>query len=82
MYNKVVAPLVWIFSLKYFIHWINCLFFFFSVKTEDYFDSGIMEKIQDQLNAITSRSEIDINGSLSTITFHSTVSSEYKKYMY
>lgn len=43
------------------------------VKTEDYFDTGIMESIQEQLNAITSRTEIDINGSLSTITFHSTV---------
>ena len=50
----------------------------FSVKTEDYFDAGIMESIQDQLNAITSRTEIDINGSLSTITFHSTVSIQMK----
>ena len=46
----------------------------FSVKTEDYFDGGIMERLQDQLNAITSRTEIDINGSSSTITFHSSVS--------
>ena len=54
---------------------LKCLLIFvFSVKTEDYFDNGIMEKIQNQLNAITSHTEIDINGSLSTITFHSTVS--------
>ncbi|XP_060579776.1 zinc finger protein AEBP2-like isoform X2 [Ruditapes philippinarum] len=43
------------------------------VKTEDYFDTGVMERLQQQLNVITERTQLDLNGSNNSVTFHSSV---------
>lgn len=47
---------------------------FFSVKQVDFFDDGIMEKVQAELTYITDLTQIDLNGSSNSATFHSCVS--------
>ncbi|XP_076079835.1 zinc finger protein aebp2-like [Mytilus galloprovincialis] len=43
------------------------------VKTTDYFDPGIMERLSDQVTFVTNKTQIDLNGSSDSVTFHSTV---------
>jgi hypothetical protein len=46
---------------------------FFSVKTTDYFDPGIMDRLTDQVTFVTNKTQIDLNGSSDSVTFHSSV---------
>ncbi|WAR08733.1 AEBP2-like protein [Mya arenaria] len=41
------------------------------IKTDDYIDTGTMERLQHQLNVIAQRTEIDLNNSNISVTFHS-----------
>lgn len=43
------------------------------VKQVDFFDDGIMEKVQAELTYITDLTQIDLNGSSNSATFHSCV---------
>ena len=47
--------------------------FFLSVKTTDYFDPGIMDRLTDQVTFVTNKTQIDLNGSSDSVTFHSSV---------
>ena len=49
-------------------------FFLLSVKATDYFDTGIMDRLSDQVTCITDKTQIDLNGSTDSVTFHSQVS--------
>ncbi|KAK3576345.1 hypothetical protein CHS0354_039279 [Potamilus streckersoni] len=46
---------------------------FVRVRATDFFDSGIMERLQQELSNIANQTQIDLNGSNNLITFHSTV---------
>lgn len=43
------------------------------VRTGDFFDSGIMERLQQELVTLTRITQIDLEGSTDSITFHGTV---------
>lgn len=43
------------------------------VRTGDFFDSGIMERLQQELVTLTRITQIDLEGSADSITFHGTV---------
>ncbi|XP_052811102.1 zinc finger protein aebp2-like [Mya arenaria] len=49
------------------------------VKTDDYIDTGTMERLQHQLNVIAQRTEIDLNNSNISVTFHSSVIARRKE---
>ena len=47
-----------------------------SVKQVDFFDDGIMEKLKTELTFMTDLTQIDLNGSSNSATFHSYVSTK------
>ena len=56
---------------RVYIYIVLCLI---SVRTDDYFDPGVMDRLQQQLNLISETTQLDLNGSNSSVTFHSSVS--------
>jgi hypothetical protein len=53
------------------------MFFFFidiSVKTDDFFDTGIMECVKQQVVSVNEATQLDTLGMGTAITFHSSVS--------
>ncbi|GAB1597903.1 zinc finger protein AEBP2-like isoform X1 [Argonauta hians] len=49
------------------------------VRTGDFFDSGIMERLQQELITLTRITQIDLEGSTNSITFHGTVIARRKE---
>ena len=51
----------------------TCVYVYVSVRNGDFFDSGIMDQLRQQLWELTEQTQVDLSGSSHCITFQGTV---------